>query len=74
MFSGKNIKSVEVTYENTREVSFYDTQEKLQDQMKYMYENLISQEEYTAFWNNYKIQYFRLKERYRQGYEIQGEW
>lgn len=65
---------LEVTYENERTINYYDSIEKLRDQMDYMYENLISREGYQNFWNDYRERYFNLKERYRTAYEIGPEW
>lgn len=62
---------LEVTYENKRDLTYYDTQEKLIDQMLYVYENFISQKEYQTFWNKYRKKYFDLKERYREAYDIE---
>lgn len=64
----------EVTYENGRSLDFYDTNKKLSDQMVYIYENLISKEEYAKFWNEYKTRYFDLKVRYKEAYGIGEEW
>ena len=65
---------LEVSYENKRSLDFYDDQEKLKDQMNYMYENLISKEDYERFWNNYKERYFDLKKRYQEAYDIKSDW
>lgn len=64
----------EVTYENDRDIDFYDTQKKLKGQMAYIYEHLVPQEEYRSFWENYRSRYFALKERYREAYDITSEW
>ncbi|PID70088.1 hypothetical protein CSB37_03705 [bacterium DOLZORAL124_38_8] len=64
----------EVTYENERSLDFYDEEPKIKPQMDYMYENIVPKDQYKLFWNNYKARYFKLKERYRRAYEIEGEW
>lgn len=65
---------LEVTYENNRDLDFYNSQEKLKDQMDYMYENLISKKDYEKFWMNYKERYFDLKKRYKEAYNINDSW
>ncbi len=65
---------LEVTYENERKLDYYDTQEKLKDQMDYMYKNLLSREEYQKFWDEYRERYFDLKERYKEAYHIESNW
>lgn len=72
MFGGKGL--LEVTYENKKELDFYDFQEKLKDQMDYIYKNLVSKKEYEKFWINYKKIYFDLKRRYKEAYNINSEW
>ncbi len=64
----------EVTYENKRRLDYYNSQEKLKDQMEYMYKNLISKKDYEMFWNNYKERYFDLKKRYKEAYGIRSDW
>lgn len=65
---------LEVTYENDKSIDFYDSQEKLKDQMEYMYKNLVSKKDYEKFWKNYKKKYFDLKERYKEAYNINSDW
>lgn len=65
---------LEATYENKRDLVFYDSQEKTKDQMDYMYKNLISKEKYQEFWNCYKKRYFDLKPRYKEAYDIKADW
>jgi hypothetical protein len=72
MFNSSGL--TEVTYENNRNLDFYDSQEKLKDQMDYMYENLVSKKEYEKFWINYKERYFDLKNRYKEAYDINDSW
>ncbi len=60
----------EVTYENGRDLSFYDEHKKLKYEMKYMYDNLVSRKKYEEFWNNYRQRYFDLKSRYKEAYNI----
>lgn len=67
-------KLLEVTYENERDLDYYESQEKLKPQMDYMYENILSKNEYEEFWNEYKNRYFNLKERYRKAYKIKSNW
>lgn len=38
------MEEIDVTFENSRNLDFYNSQEKLKDQMDYMYNNLISKE------------------------------
>lgn len=64
----------EVTYENNRELEFYDGVEELKDQMDYMYKNIISKSEYRDFWNSYRDRYFELKDRYKKAYNISKKW
>ena len=78
-YVGNNSKSkynelLEVTYENERSLDYYDSIEKLRDQIDYVYENILSQEDYQKFWDNYRIRYFDLKERYREAYKIGPKW
>lgn len=61
---------LEVTYENNRDLSFYDKEKKLRGQMEYMYSNIIQKETYQDFRNNYRSRYFDLKEKYREAYNI----
>jgi len=72
MFNDKDF--LEVTYENEKSLDFYDSQEKLVDQMEYMYENIISKKDYERFWISYKERYFDLKNRYREAYNINENW
>jgi hypothetical protein len=72
MFGAKGL--LEVTYENERNLGFYDTQVKLKDQMDYMYENLVSRDECQKFWNEYRQRYFDLKGRYKEAYNIKSNW
>jgi len=60
----------EVTYENDCGLDFYGEHKKLHYEMDYMYENLVSKEEYSKFWNEYKQRYFDLKNRYKEAYRI----
>jgi len=70
----KNKDFLEVTYENKKNLNFYDLQEKVKDQMEYMYKNLISKKDYQIFWNDYKNRYFDLKNRYKEAYKINIDW
>lgn len=65
---------LEVTYENGRTLSYYDEQEKVTEQMQHMYKQIVSQEQYQHFWNQYRKRYFDLKERYREAYNITSNW
>ncbi|MFA5021579.1 MAG: hypothetical protein WC508_00655 [Patescibacteria group bacterium] len=64
----------EATYENNRDLDFYDNEEKVKDQMDYMYKNLITKKEYQKFWAEYKERYFNLKSRYQEAYGIGNDW
>jgi len=66
----RRIELCEVTYENERSLDFYETQEKLKDQMQYMYKNLIPKHTYQEFRDVYRKRYFDLKARYKEAYEI----
>ncbi|MBI2484089.1 hypothetical protein HYV71_02805 [Candidatus Uhrbacteria bacterium] len=65
---------LEVTYENNKDLSFYDEQEKLKDQMQYVYDHLISRDDYQQFWRSYRNRYFNLKARYKEAYAINPDW
>lgn len=58
----------EVTYENKRDLNFYDSHEKLASEMNYMYKNIVSRTDYENFWNGYRVKYFDLKSRYCEAY------
>lgn len=66
--------SLEVTYENNKKLCFYNSQEKLKDQMDYIYENLLSKKKYEKFWLDYKSKYFDLKSKYKTAYDIKSIW
>jgi hypothetical protein len=70
---GKNRELQEVTYENERELSFYDEHKKLSSDLDYLYK-FVSKENYEKFWNEYRNRYFDLKERYREAYKINKDW
>lgn len=72
MFSEKEL--LEVTYENAKTLDYYDSQIKVQDQLQYMYDNLVPKVEYKKFWNSYRARYFDLKARYKEAYHIYKEW
>lgn len=64
----------EVTYENWKKSEFYDNHKKLKYDMKYIYDNLISREDYEFFWDNYKSRYLDLKSRYREAYMMSEDF
>jgi len=70
----KGLKLDEVTYENTRNLDFYDNHKKLKPEMDYMYNNFIPNEEYLIFWNWYKKRYLELKKRYREAYKLEEDF
>ncbi|MFH1314900.1 MAG: hypothetical protein ABIH67_00710 [Candidatus Uhrbacteria bacterium] len=72
--TGNKLKLEEVTYENDLPISYYNWHKKLAPQMKYMYENFLTEVEYQKFWKNYKDRYTDLKNRYNEAYEIDTNW
>ncbi|MFH1253787.1 MAG: hypothetical protein V1664_05700 [Candidatus Uhrbacteria bacterium] len=56
----------EVTFENNRDLVFYNEHKKLKSEMEYLYQNFVSEDEYAKFWQEYKNKYFELKEKYRK--------
>ncbi len=72
MFNEKEV--LEATYENGKPLDYYDTQAKVQDQMQYMYDNLLSKAEYQKFWDSYKPRCLDLKARYKEAYNIHKDW
>ncbi len=60
----------EVTYENGKNLDFYDDHKKLKFEMKYMYQYLVSKADYEEFWNKYKKRYFDLKSRYTEAFQV----
>lgn len=69
--NGDRIFLDEVTYENGFDLDFYDEHKKLRYEMQYMYENLISKDDYHKFWNEYKSRYFYLKDKYKEAYNLE---
>ncbi len=65
---------LEVTYENGRDISFYNSQEKLKEGMDLMYKELLPQVKYEQFWADYQKRYFDLKARYKEAYQIREDW
>lgn len=59
----------EVTYENERELAYYEIRPRLLGSMNYLY-SLIPQEQYQRFWNEYRERYFSLKRRYEEAYML----
>ena len=59
----------EVTYENGREFSYYDTRPRLKPHMDYLYK-IISREIFEIYWKEYKQRYLELKKRYNEAYHI----
>jgi len=72
MFDEKGL--LEVTYENAKTLDYYNGQEKVQDQLQYMYDNLVSRTEYKKFWDSYRERYLDLKARYKEAYGIHKDW
>ncbi len=72
MFREKEL--LEVTYENGKSLDYYNTQTKVQDQLHYMYDNLLSKVEYQKFWDSYRPRYLDLKTRYKEAYNIRKDW
>lgn len=68
--SGERRDYDEVIFENGRSLEFYDSHEKLQYEMRYMYEQLVPRQKYHDFWESYRERYFDLKARYREAYEL----
>jgi len=64
----------EVTYENKRNLDFYDHHKKLKFEMEYIYQNLIHKIDYFKFWNEYQARYFDLKMRYREAYGLENDF
>jgi hypothetical protein len=67
------IRLMEVTYENNEKLDFYDSCEKLKQDMDYIY-SLVPKKEYEEFWNKYKERYFDLKKRYREAYFLEEDF
>ena len=63
----------EVTFENGESLVFYGEHEKLKPDLDYIY-SFISREEYESFWNEYRERYFDLKERYKEAYQVTGDF
>ncbi len=59
----------EVTYENGRDLDYYDTRPRHTTIMEYVYP-LIPRDAYEAFWNDYRSRYDDLKQRHMEAYEI----
>lgn len=59
----------EVTYENNRQLNYYETHKKLHEDIEYIY-NHVGKDEYQTFWNEYKPRYEDLKARYIEAYNI----
>lgn len=70
--NNRGLEIDEVTYENNRQLDFYDNHPKLKYEMDYMYTNLIDRKKYEEFWDNYREKYFDLKNRYIEAYEIKN--
>jgi hypothetical protein len=64
----------EVTFENSRDLTFYDEHKKLKLDMEFMYQNFVSKEEYLGFWQEYKDTYFELKEKYRKEFVFEEDF
>lgn len=72
--NGDKLLLEEVTYENNREIDFYDNHKKLKYEMQYIYQNLISEIEYAKFWNEYRKKYFKLKTKYKEIYRLEDDF
>lgn len=59
----------EVTYENGRDLEYYDDRPKLQPDMEYIYQH-IPRGVYEKFWLEYKGRYKDLKGRYQEAYKL----
>ncbi len=64
----------EVTFENNRDLGFYDEHKKLRFDMEFMYQNFVSKDEYFRFWQEYKKKYFGLKEKYRKEFVFEEDF
>lgn len=64
----------EVTYENGRELTFYDSNQKLSEEMKFMYDSFVPKNEYEKFWKEYRERYFDLKKRYVEAYKLNSDF
>ncbi len=66
--AGRSILA-EVTYENGKDLSFYEEHGRLHEDIEYIY-SLVGKEEYIQFWNDYHSRYEELTSRYREAYGI----
>ena len=61
LFNYSSHERDEVMYENNRSLDFYDSHEKLSEQMNYMYDHLLSKNDYEMFWEAYRQRYLFWK-------------
>ncbi len=59
----------EVTFENSKPLSYYDDRPRLKPHMDYLYK-IIPKDKYNEYWKNYKDKYLKLKKRYNEAYNI----
>lgn len=59
----------EVTYENERQLSYYNGRPKLKPEMDYLYEH-VDRDAYEQFWNDFRPRYEMLKARYEEAYKM----
>ena len=64
----------EVTFENNLNLNFYNKDEKMKEEMEFMYRNFISKDKYQSFWDSYRKRYFKLKKRYREAYKLKDDF
>ena len=60
----------EVTYENGKNLDFYDNHKKLAPEMQFMYENFVSKDKYQKFWNDFKPKYEEKKKRLEEAFKL----
>jgi excisionase family DNA binding protein len=67
--NGNRTSIDEVTYKNSRELSYYDTRPRLKPHMDYLYK-IIPRETFEKYWKEYKPRYLELEKRYNEAYGI----
>jgi|GEM_PF-1489654 len=70
-FRGSNgvTRMDEVTFENNKDLEYYDARPRLKPSMDYMY-RVIPKEIYEKYWKEYRGEYLLLKKRYKEAYKI----
>jgi len=64
----------EVTFENNRDLGFYNEHKKLKSEMEYLYQNFVSRDDLAKYWTEYRKTYFGLKEEFQRECGLEEEF